>query len=123
MFLAREVDRPLGELPERVTVSVFTIGELQLGVLCAADAASRQRRAATLALARTVDRVPVSEMVIGAWAHLVADCRAAAITRTVKLTDAIFAATAVDLGLPVITQDDDFDQMAGAHPPLRVVRV
>jgi len=33
VFIAREVDRPLAELPDRVTVSVVTIGELELGVL------------------------------------------------------------------------------------------
>ena len=32
VFVAREDGRPLGELPERVAVSVVTIGELQLGV-------------------------------------------------------------------------------------------
>ena len=53
VFIARETERPLGELPGRVAVSVVTIGELQLGVLNAADAASRARRADTLALART----------------------------------------------------------------------
>ena len=123
VFIAREVDRPLGELPDRVTVSVVTIGELELGVLSAADIASRARRAGTLALARTVDPVPISEPVMAAWARLVTDCRNAGIQRTVKLTDALIAATAVDLGLPVVTQDDDYDQMARAHPPLQVRKV
>lgn len=31
------MNRPLGQLPDRVTVSVVTIGELQLGVLTAGD--------------------------------------------------------------------------------------
>jgi len=37
VFIAREVERPLGELPARVTVSVVTIGEPELGVLSASD--------------------------------------------------------------------------------------
>lgn len=123
MFIAREANRPLGELPDRVTVSVVTIGELELGVLSAADAASRARRAGTLAVARRVDPVPISERVMAAWARLVTDCRSADIQRTVKLTDALIAATAIDLGLPVVTQDDDYDQMARAHPPLQVRKV
>jgi predicted nucleic acid-binding protein len=123
VFIAREVDRPLGELPDRVTVSVVTLGELELGVLSAADDTSRARRAATLTLARRVDPVPISEPVMTAWARLVVDCRNAGIQRTVKLTDALIAATAIDLGLPVVTQDDDYDQMARAHPPLRVRKV
>ena len=41
----------------------------------------------------------------------------------VKLTDALVAATAVEHGLAVVTQDDDYDRMAAAHPALRVIRV
>ena len=110
-------------LPTRVTVSVVTIGELQLGVLSASDAASRARRGDTLALARAAEPVPVTESVMEAWARLVIDCRAAGIQRTVKLTDALIAATAIDLGLPVVTQDEDFDQIARAHPTLQIVKV
>ena len=115
VFIASEVGRPLGELPDRVTVSVVTIGELELGVLSAADDTSRARRAGTLTLARRVDPVPISEAIMAAWARLVSDCRNAGIQRAVKLTDALIAATALDLGLPVVTQDDNCDQMARAH--------
>ena len=57
------------------------------------------------------------------WARLVADCRAAGIHRTVKLTDSLIAATAVEHGLAVVTQDEDYDRMAQAHPALRVQSV
>lgn len=123
VFIARETRRPLGALPERVAVSVITIGELQLGVFNAGDSATRARRADTLALARSADPVPISEAVMVAWARLVADCRAAGVQRAVKLTDALIAATAVDRGLAVVTQDDDYDRIARAHPDLRVVKV
>jgi predicted nucleic acid-binding protein len=123
VFIARETGRRMAELPSRVAVSVVTIGELELGVLAADDAPIRARRADTLALARMADPIPVSEAVMAAWARLVADCRAAGIQRAVKLMDALIAATAVEHGLPVVTQDDDYERMAGAHVPLRVVRV
>jgi len=123
VFIAREVERPLGQLPARVMVSVVTIGELELGVLSAVDTASRARRGDTLALAKTAEPVPISESIMGAWARLVVDCRAAGIQRTVKLMDALIAATAIDLGLPVVTQDDDYDQMARAHRALHVLKV
>lgn len=123
VFIARESGRPLEQLPDRVAVSVITIGELQLGVLAAPDVERRARRADTLALARTADPIPISEAVMVAWARLVADCRSAGIQRAVKLTDALIAATAVEHGLTVITQDDDFDMIASAHPPLVVARV
>ncbi len=118
VFIARAVDRPLGELPSRVTASVVTIGELELGVLSAADAASRTRRGDTLALAKTVEPVPIGESIMGAWDRLVVDCRTAGVQRTVELFDALIAATAVDLGLPVVAQHDDYDQMASAHRAL-----
>lgn len=70
-----------------------------------------------------MDPVPISESVIAAWARLVMDCRSAGIQRTVKMTDALIASTAIDLGLPVVTQDDDYEQMASAHPPLQVRKV
>jgi predicted nucleic acid-binding protein len=123
VFIARESGRPLGELPDRVAVSVVSIGELQLGVLASTDDPSRARRADTLALARTANPIPISEAVMTAWARLVLDCRNTGIQRTVKLTDALIAATAVEHGLPVITQDDDYSRMAEAHSALSVVLV
>lgn len=123
MFIARETDRPLGPLPDRVAVSVVTIGELELGVLATTDEDVVARRADTLALARQSDPIPISEPVMTAWARLVFDCRRAGVHRTVRLTDALIAATASVHGLPVVTQDEDFDQIASAHPALRVIRV
>ena len=123
VFIAQEVGRSLGRLTVKVTVSVVTIGELELGVLSATDGAVRARRGDTLSLAKTIDPVPVSESIMGEWARLVLACREAGITRTVKLTDALIAATAIDLGLPVVTQDDDFDRIALAHPVLDVLKV
>ena len=123
VFIARESGRPLGELPERLAISAVTIGELQLGVLSAADDGVRARRADTLALARAADPIALNEAVMVTWARLVADCRAAGIQRTVKLTDALIAATAVEHGLPVVAQDGDFERIAQAHPPLRVLAV
>lgn len=123
VFVARESHRPLGQLPEHVTVSVVTIGELKLGVINASDNVIRARRADTLALARAADPIPIGEAVMEEWAALVADCRAAGTHRTVKLTDALIAASAVEHGLPVVTQDEDYEQIARAHPALQVYRV
>lgn len=123
VFIATEVARPLGRLPDRVAVSVVTLGELELGVLATDDDDVRAKRADTLALARESDPIPISEAVMSAWARLVDDCRRAGIHRTVRLTDALIGATAIAHGLPVVTQDSDFDPMADAHSPLRVIKV
>lgn len=123
MFIARESGRPLGELPDRVAVSVLTIGELRLGVLNAQEEDIRALRAETLSLARAADPLPVSEAVTTAWATMVSDCRRAGVHRTVKLVDALIAATAIEHGLPIVTQDSDYDQIARAHPALQVYKV
>ncbi len=123
VFVAREDQRPLGGLPDRVAVSVVTIGELQLGLLNASDDDVRARRADTLALARAAEPIHIGEAIMVSWARLVADCRRAGIHRTVKLMDALIAATAIEHGLPVVTQDADYEQLAKAHAPLRVLNV
>jgi predicted nucleic acid-binding protein len=123
VFIAHETGRPLGELPAHVAVSVVTLGELQLGVLAAQESSARARRADTLTLARAADPIPVSEAVMVTWARLVFDCRRAGIHRTVKLTDALIAATAIEHGLSVVTQDEDYGQIAQAHPALQVIAV
>lgn len=121
IFIAGEQGRPIGDLPEELAVSVVTLGELELGVLAADDEGARRRRARTLARARTAVPVPVSETTMAAFAHLVHDCRAGGIRP--NALDALIAATGVDRGLPVFTQDEDFERMADAHPRLAVERV
>jgi predicted nucleic acid-binding protein len=110
----------VGELPNRVAVSVVTVGELQLGVLNAADDDARARRADTLSLARAADPIPISEAVMVTWARLVSDCRATGVQRTIKLTDALIAATAVEHGLPVVTQDADYKKSPVCTPLCRL---
>lgn len=40
-----------------------------------------------------------------------------------RVLDALIAATAIQHGLPVVTQDGDFTAIAAAHPQLAVLRV
>jgi predicted nucleic acid-binding protein len=123
VFIARETKRPLRELPDRVAVSVVTIGELQLGILHASNDTTRARRADTLALARAADPIPIGEAIMVTWARLVSASKASGVHRTIKLTDALIAATAIEHGLPVVTQDADYEQMARAYPDLQVLNV
>jgi len=121
VFIAREQSRRLGALPDELAVSVVTIGELEIGVLAALTADQRAQRAETLALARSADPIAITESVIGAFARLIHDCRQAGVRP--KILDALIASTAIDHGLPVVTQDDDFAAMARAHPALVVQQV
>ena len=118
VFIADEQERPLGPLPDEVAVSVVTLAELELGVLVAADAASRARRLATLTRAREqVAALPVDDRVASAFAALVAELRQEG--RHMAVQDAWIAATALAHHAAICTQDDDFD----AAPGLEVLRV
>ena len=121
VFIAQERDRPLAALPSELAVSVVTIGELELGVLAATEPSVRARRADTLALALAADPIPIGESVMSAFARLVHDCRQGGVRP--RVLDALIAATAVQHGLPVVTQDGDFSAIAAAHPQLAVLRV
>ena len=118
IFIALEQDRPLaGRPPERVTVSVITVGELRLGVLAAADGATRARRLETLSRAEALEPLPVDRAVAHAWARLRLALRDEG--RRMPLNDSWIAATALAHGIPVVSQDDDYDGVPG----LEVVRV
>ncbi len=113
VFIALESGRSLNvdALPDRLAVSVITIGELRAGVLAAADLASRDRRLSTLAAALALDPVPVDERVAEAWALLRVTLRDHGLR--MPLNDSWIAATAMSIGVPVVTQDDDYVQVPG----------
>ncbi len=119
IFIAHESGRPLRVelLPDRLAVSVITIGELRAGVLAAADVATRDRRLSTLMAALALEPVPVDEAVAEAWARLRVTLRERGLR--MALNDSWIAATAIALGVPIVTQDDDYVEVGG----LAVVRV
>jgi predicted nucleic acid-binding protein len=113
VFIANESDRPLRRdgLPDRLAVSVITIGELRAGVLAAGDIDTRDRRLATLTTALTLEPVPVDDGVAEAWATLRVRLRDHGLRMPVN--DSWIAATAIALGVPVVTQDDDYVTLPG----------
>jgi predicted nucleic acid-binding protein len=119
LFIARESRRPLDEtmLPDELAVSVITIGELRAGVLAAADLPTRDRRLATLTAALGLDPVPVDTEVAAVWARLRLLLRDMGLRMPVN--DSWIAATAMALGVPVVTQDGDYPEL----DELGVVRV
>ena len=108
VFIARETRRPIDieAMPDRLAVSVITIGELRAGVLAATDAVIRDRRLDTLTAALSLEPIPIDVEVANAWARLRLALRDADLRMPVN--DSWIAATAMTLGVPVVTQDDDF---------------
>ena len=104
-------------LPDLLAVSAVTVAELRLGVLSAQDDASRDVRLTTLERAQRPGPFPVDEEVGAAWARLQRDLRVAG--RRMPANDSWIAATAIAHGLPVVTQDADYDDLPG----LRTIRL
>jgi predicted nucleic acid-binding protein len=119
VFIARESGRPLAEndLPDELAISVITIGELRSGVLAAVDVETRDRRLATLSEALALDPLPVDQAVAEAWARLRVLLRD--MQKQIAVNDSWIAATAMSLGVPVVTQDEDYVEVPG----LKIVRV
>jgi len=118
VFIAREAGRPLDSLPDEPAVSVVTLAELHLGVLCARDAQTRARRLRTVSrVEREFDAIPIDAEVARTFASIVAEARAAG--HRPHAMNAWIAATAVRHGLAVFTQDADFADI----PQVQVQRV
>ena len=108
IFIARESGRRLAheQLPDELAVSIITVGELRAGVLVAADVQTRDRRLATLTEALGLDPIQVDESVARAWARLRVDLRDNGLS--MRVNDSWIAATAISLGVPLVTQDADY---------------
>jgi predicted nucleic acid-binding protein len=119
IFIASENDRPLrtSDLPDKLAVSVITIGELRAGVLAASDTLTRDRRLATLTNALALDPIPIDQSVAEAWARLRVMLRD--LGRRMPVNDSWIAATAISLDIAVVTQDDDYLELPG----LQVIHV
>lgn len=119
MFIARESGRPIdpARVPDRIAVSVITIGELRAGVLAATDVATRDQRLATLTGALSLDPMPVDGQVAEAWARLRVELRDR--DQRMPVNDSWIAATAIAAAIPIVTQDDDHLDVPG----LAVIKV
>lgn len=118
VFIAMEIGRQLGELPDEIAVSVVTAAELELGVLCAKDTDTRARRLATLVQVRaTYPLLPVDAETASRFARIAAAELGAG--RRIRRHDAWIAATALRHGVAVATQDADFS----AFESVTVLRV
>jgi len=122
VWIAREVGREidLSLLPETLFVSVVTLGELQAGVLAAADTATRSQRLETVSSLAAIQPLPIDETVAAQWAQLRVRLHEAG--RRMNVNDLWIAATALVHHLPVLTQDADFDVLAEIGA-LEIIRV
>jgi predicted nucleic acid-binding protein len=112
LFIAHEQQRPIrAEPPQAIAVSVITVAELHLGVLAAPDDQTRSLRMDTLRQVEELEPLSIDREVAAAWALLRVELRNAG--RRMPLNNSWIAATALAHGLPVVTQDDDYDDVPG----------
>ena len=112
LFVAVEQERPIrAAVPESLLVSVVTVGEMRLGVLAAATSPQRARRLQTLRKVEALESVPIDDSVADAWASLRVALRERG--RRMPVNDSWIAATAIALGIPVATQDADYQGVPG----------
>jgi len=113
VFIARESARRVDAeaLPDEIAVSVITIGELRAGVLVARDVETRDRRLATLTRALALQPIPIDEPVAEAWARIRLLLHESG--QRMPVNDSWIAATAMSLGVPLVTQDEDYVGVAG----------
>ena len=111
IFIALETGRELGELPEKIAVSVVTVAELELGVLRAADPETRARRLSTLSRVQsTYPLLPIGPEIASCFARIAAAERSRG--RRLRRHDTWIAATAMKHEAAVLTQDSDFSSFA-----------
>jgi predicted nucleic acid-binding protein len=107
IFIAQESGHELGELPEKIAVSVITVAELELGVLRATGSKARAVRLSTLSRVQsTYPLLTVEPEVASCFARIAA----AELSRGRRLRrhDTWIAATAMRHGAAIVTQDADF---------------
>lgn len=121
VFIAREGrELDVSVLPDEVAVSVITYAELRAGVLAASDLSVRSRRLTTLQTVADLNPLPIDATVADAWAEL--RLRIARSGTRLNVNDTWIAATALAFGVPVVSQDADFDALADIGGP-RVIHV
>jgi predicted nucleic acid-binding protein len=113
VFIAQESGRRLDAslVPDEVATTVVTVAELSLGVLAATSADVRAQRLATLDAIADIVAFPVDDDAARMWARL--RIHLAESGRRVRINDLWIAAISASRGLPVVTQDDDFDPLDG----------
>lgn len=98
-------------------VSVVTLGELRLGVLQAKDSEAVSRRLSTYQFAQRFEPLPIDDATSQSWALLISRLRR--LGRKAPINDSWIAATALRHGIPVVTQDSDYDNL----PELEVIKL
>lgn len=122
VLIATEAGRSVASelIPVENATTVITLAELRMGVLAARDDTSRARRLDTLESLGRMVLLDVDDAAARSWASLRLALRDR--SRRMNVNDLWIAAIGVANGLPIVTQDADFDALDGV-PGVELIRV
>lgn len=110
--LIQDSDAALGSRRGDFGISVLSIAELHAGTINARSVRERAERMARLtAVEQLYDSYPVDRRMALKYAQIASSTSRR--QRRPHVIDGLIAATALVLGVPVLTRDDDFDRMPG----------
>lgn len=122
VLIAQETGRRLDRaaFPDDAFISVVSIAELQAGVLAAPDTVTRSKRMRTLDKIADSQVLTIDVVAASFWARFRVALREQDLR--INVNDLWIAAVAAANGLPVVTQDSDFDALEAIGGP-EVIRV
>jgi len=97
-------------IPDELAISVITLAELEFGVYSATDQQTRAKRMATFRKVMKFETIEITSDIAGVWAAV----RASGQTKKSSLSenDIWIAATAINQGVPLVTQDRAFTSIS-----------
>jgi len=108
IFISLELGRSVKSqmIPDELAISVITLAELEFGVYSAIDQQTRAKRMATFRKVMDFEAIDITSDIASIWAAV----RASGQAKKFKLSenDVWIAATAINQGVPLVTQDRAF---------------
>ena len=112
IFISLELGRSINSqmIPDELAISVITLAELEFGVYSATDQQTRAKRMATFRKVMKFETIEITSDIASVWAAV----RASGHTKKSSLSenDIWIAATAINQGVPLVTQDRAFTSIS-----------
>jgi len=112
IFISLELGRSVKSqmIPDELAISVITLAELEFGVYSAIDQQTRAKRMATFRKVMDFEAIDITRDIASIWAAV----RASGQAKKSKLSenDVWIAATAINQGVPLVTQDRAFTSIS-----------
>lgn len=112
IFISLELGRSINSqmIPDELAISVITLAEFEFGVYSATDQQTRAKRMATFRKVMKFETIEITSDIASVWAAV----RASGQTKKSSLSenDVWIAATAINQGVPLVTQDRAFTSIS-----------